>query len=192
MVVDVPGSRSAAEVDNADPEAFRRDRAYVEAQIVELIGACEGVTGVHFDIDRLREALACANRMHRAWQRVLAANRAVPAPFDAMSEATIYLGVANALRGTPEGARYMEDLAEEIEFKAKAGLGAVQDERHRLVFVGVPCYPIFRRFSELFSHSGGAFVSSSYLWFASGGLDLDFAQPLPILHDRQAVGGVVS
>jgi benzoyl-CoA reductase subunit B len=81
----------------------------------------------------------------------------------------------------------MEQLADEMEFKAAHGMGAMADERHRLIFVGVPCYPIFRRFLELFSEWGGAFVSSSYLWFASGGLDLDLdydtADPIPSLAD---------
>jgi benzoyl-CoA reductase subunit B len=38
----------------------------------------------------------------------------------------------------------------------------------------VPCYPIFRRFHEIFADHGGTFVGSSYLWFAAGGLDLGF------------------
>jgi benzoyl-CoA reductase subunit B len=187
FAIDVPGSRGASDVGRSDLAGFTRDRVYVEAQIRELIGSCERLTGVRFDIDRLREVLGYANRMSRAWKRLLAANRASPAPFDAMAEATIYLGVANALRGTAEGATYMEQLADEMEFKAAHGMGAIADERHRLIFVGVPCYPIFRRFLELFSEWGGAFVSSSYLWFASGGLDLDLdydtADPIRSLAD---------
>jgi benzoyl-CoA reductase subunit B len=67
-----------------------------------------------------------------------------------------------------------------MEFKAAKGIGTPIDEKHRLTFVGVPCYPIFRRFEELFSEWGGTFVNSTYLWFASGGTncgyqyDLDF------------------
>lgn len=173
LVVDVPGSRSAGDVGRDDPDAFDRDRRYVQAQLEEVIAACATLTGVPFDIDRLRERLRYANRMRHAWRRVLAANETAPAPFDAMSEATIYLGVANALRGTVEGAQYVEALAEEMAYKAAHGMGSVPDERHRLIFLGVPCYPVFRRFAEFFSHWGGAFVSSTYLWFASGGLDLE-------------------
>jgi benzoyl-CoA reductase subunit B len=157
-----------------------RDRLHVERQLRELIVSLESITGRAFDIDRLRETLELTNRMGRSWRRLLELNRARPAVFDAMLEGTIYLGVANALRGTPEAARYFEDLVEEMEYKAQHGIGALVDgpEKHRLIFVGVPCYPIFRRFYQLFSEWGGVFVSSTYTWFASGGLDEEFEYDL--------------
>ena len=72
-----------------------------------------------------------------------------------------------------------------MAYKVAAGLGTSYEERYRLAFVGVPCYPIFRRFNEMFAEWGGAFVSSTYLWFASGGGSLgwqyDLAQPLESL-----------
>jgi benzoyl-CoA reductase subunit B len=184
--IDVPGSRSARVAGAAGPLSAA-DLRYVETQLADLIATCERLTGIRFDIDRLREVLGYVNRMGRAWRRVLRANRASPAAFDAMTEATIYLGVANALRGTAEGARYLEDLADEMEERAALGIGSGTGERHRLVFVGVPCYPIFRRFHELFAEWGGVFVNSSYLWFASGGLDeaveYDLARPVASLAD---------
>jgi benzoyl-CoA reductase subunit B len=103
-------------------------------------------------------------------------------------EGTIYLGVANALRGTEEGARYFREVVEELELKALLGLGAIPDEQHRLIFVGVPCYPMFRRFNEMFNEWGGTFVSSTYLWFASGGMDAGFEYDLDHPLDSLAEG----
>ena len=94
-----------------------------------------------------------------------------PSVFNALTDGTIYLGVSNGFRGTYEGAKYFDDLVEEMEFKAAQGIGTMTDEKYRLVFVGVPCYPIFRRFNELFSEWGGTFVNSTYLWFAAGGVN---------------------
>jgi benzoyl-CoA reductase subunit B len=177
VAVDVPGTRGCGSGAGApDPEGFDRDVSYVKGQLEELIQVCEDVTGRSFDLDRFREVLHLTNEMARAWRRVLAANRARPAAFDAMLEGTVYLGVANALRGTEEGAAYFRDLAEEMEERAERGVGPLGggvEEEHRLIFVGVPCYPIFRRFYELFSDWGGVFVSSTYTWFASGGLNGD-------------------
>ena len=53
--------------------------------------------------------------------------------------------------GTQESSVYFKELVEEMEHKAENGIGTLTDELYRLVFVGVPCYPIFRRFDELFS-----------------------------------------
>jgi benzoyl-CoA reductase subunit B len=179
FTLDVPGSRSA-NGGRPDPGGFDRDRRYVEHQIRELIEFLEERTGRPFDIDRTREVMRLTNEMGRDYRRILELNRRSPAAFDAVLEATMYLGVANALRGTEAGARYFAELAEELEIRSAAGLGALgaAEEKHRLIFVGVPCYPIFSRFHEMFADWGGAFVSSSYLWFASGGLDLDFEYDL--------------
>jgi benzoyl-CoA reductase subunit B len=72
--------------------------------------------------------------------------------------------------------------------KASHGIGTPVDEKWRLIFVGVPCYPIFRRFSELFSDWGGVFVNSTYLWFASGGANLGFHYDLQRPLDSLAEG----
>ncbi len=192
VVIDVPGTRTAGgETWPGDPE-FCRDRDYVAAQIGELIARCEAVTGRRFDIDRLRETLHHTNELGRAFQRVLRLNRHRPAPFNAVTDGTVYLGVANGFRGTPEGAAYFRDLVEELEYKVAHGLGTVHDERFRLVFVGVPCYPIFRRFNDLFAEWGGAFVSSTYLWFASGGTDLAWSYDLSRPIESLAEGLLVS
>ncbi len=116
--------------------------------------------------------------MSAGWKRLLELNRARPSLFNALSEGTIYLGVANGYRGSEAGARFFRDLVEEMEHKAAAGIGTLTEELYRLIFVGVPCYPIFRRFTELFTEWGGTFVNSTYLWFASGGTNLGFQYDL--------------
>jgi benzoyl-CoA reductase subunit B len=188
----VPGTRAAGtQTWPGDPD-FENDCRYVEAQLKELIAVCEGVSGRKFDIDRLREGMAHANAMSAGWKRVLELNQSRPSLFNALSDGTIYLGVSNGLRGTEAGATYFRDLVEEMEYKAARGIGTLTDERYRLLFVGVPCYPIFRRFNELFTEWGGTFVNSTYLWFASGGSNVGFQydldRPLESLAEGVLIG----
>ncbi len=178
FTLDIPGTRGAGSQTWPGNADFDADRRYVAGQIEELIAVCEEVSKTKFDIDRLREVLGWTNRMSRSWKRVLELNRHRPAPFGALTDGTVYLGVLNGFRGTERGSRYFEDLVEEMEYKAAQRLGTIREEKYRLIFVGVPCYPIFRRFNEMFSESGGAFVTSSYLWFASGGTDLGYEYDL--------------
>jgi benzoyl-CoA reductase subunit B len=192
FVLDVPGTRAnGAQTWPGDPD-FENDRRYVANQIKELIPICEQVSGVKFDIDRLREGMDHANTMSRSWKRVLELNQARPSLFNALSDGTIYLGVSNGLRGTEQGARYFTELVEELEFKRDRGIGTLTDEQYRLLFVGVPCYPIFRRFTELFTELGGTFVNSTYLWFASGGANsgyqYDLSTPLESLAEGLLIG----
>ncbi|MFV2039498.1 MAG: 2-hydroxyacyl-CoA dehydratase subunit D [Acidimicrobiales bacterium] len=178
FTIDIPGTRQAGGQTWAGNADFEADRKYVEVQLRELITLCEQVTGKSFDIDKFRDVLGHANTMTRCWSRTLELNAATPSLFNALTDGTIYLGVANAFRGTEEGARYFERLVEEMEYKAANGIGQTIEEKYRLLFVGVPCYPIFRRFNELFTEWGGTFVNSTYLWFASGGTNRGFQYDL--------------
>ncbi|HSR41013.1 MAG TPA: 2-hydroxyacyl-CoA dehydratase family protein, partial [Longimicrobiales bacterium] len=190
--IDVPMTRAADRFPGVrtTPAEDEADRLYVRRQLEELVEDLEALTGRSFDLDRLRETLRRTNEMGRSYRRVLELNRSEPAPFDAVMEGTMFLGVANALRGTEEGAAFFRELVEEMEERARRGISALREgeEKHRLVFVGVPCYPIFSDFQRLFSEWGGVFVGSSYLWFASGGLNLDFEYDLDRPLDSLAEG----
>jgi benzoyl-CoA reductase subunit B len=192
FALDVPGSRAAGGQTWPGDADFEGDRRYVEGQIRELIPALEKVSGVKFDIDRLRETMGHANAMSAGWKRTLEANAYRPSVFNALSDGTIFLGVTNGFRGTQAGADYFNDLVEEMELKAANGIGTLTDEQYRLIFVGVPCYPIFRRFNELFTEWGGTFVNSTYLWFASGGSNLGFEYDLDHPIESLAHGILVS
>ena len=192
FTLDIPGTRAAGRQTWPGLADFENDRRYVAAQLTELITLCEQVTGRPFDIDRLREIMGHANDMSRAWRRVLELNQSCPAPFNALTDGAVYLGVSNGFRGTPQGAGYFARVVEEMEYKAAHHLGTLSAEKYRLVFVGAPCYPIFRRFNEMFTEHGGAFVSSTYLWFASGGTDLGFQYDLRRPLESLAEGVLIS
>ncbi|MEQ9569658.1 MAG: 2-hydroxyacyl-CoA dehydratase family protein [Longimicrobiales bacterium] len=192
VTLDVPGSRQEGLRPGPGDPDFENDRRYVLGQLKELIPLLERTSGVRFDIDRLRETLGHANVAAAGWKRVLELNKARPSVFNALTDGTIYLGVANCLRGTPQGARYFQELVEEMTLKSAHGIGTLTEELYRLIFVGVPCYPIFRRFGELFTEWGGTFVHSTYLWFASGGAheghQYDLDRPLESLAEGLLLG----
>ena len=178
FTLDVPGTRQAGVVTLPGEKRFENDRRYVESQIRELITLCEEVTGKKFDIDKLRETMRHTNEVSISWERLLELNKSKPSIFNALTDGTVYLGVANGFRGTPEGTKYFQDLVQEMEYKAANGIGTLTDEQYRLIFVGVPCYPIFRRFNEIFTEARGTFVNSTYLWFASGGTNRGYQYDL--------------
>lgn len=192
VTLDVPGTRQHLGQTWPGHPDFEEDKKYVAAQLEELITTCEEVSGKKFDIDKLREIMTHANAMTRAWKRLLKLNQNTPSVFNAVTDGTVYLGMANGFRGTEAGARYFNQVVEEMEYKVAHKIGTLHDEKYRLIFVGVPCYPIFRRFNEMFAEWGGAFVSSTYLWFASGGTNLgveyDVNRPL----DSLAEGVLIS
>ncbi|MFQ5604428.1 MAG: 2-hydroxyacyl-CoA dehydratase subunit D [bacterium] len=192
FTIDIPGTRAAGAQSWQGDDSFENDRRYVAEQIKELIKLCEKVSGKKFDIDKFRQVLSYANDMSRGWHQLLELNQKKPAVFNALTDGTIYLGVANGLRGTKEGSQFFTDLVEEMKHKSEHGIGSLTEEQFRLFFVGVPCYPIFRRFNEFFTEWGGVFVHSTYLWFASGGTNLGFEYDLANPIDSLAEGVLIS
>jgi benzoyl-CoA reductase subunit B len=192
FTLDVPGTRAAGQQTWPGDRDFENDRNYVVSQLKELISVCEEVTGRRFDIDRFREVLKDTSSMNRDWQRVLELNRSHPSVFNALTDGTVYLGVANGFKGTAAGSAYFKRLVEEMEYKVAEGIGTLTDEKYRLIFVGVPCYPIFRRFNELFTDWGGTFLNSTYLWFASGGTNRGFEYDLNRPLESVAEGILIS
>ncbi len=190
--IDVPATREAGTRTWPGDEQFEREKKYVKTQLKELIEICEKMTRKKFDIDKLREILGHVNTMSTGWKRVMELNQSRPSLFNALTDGTVYLGMSNVFRGTPEGAEFFTKLVEEMEYMSANGIGTLTDEKYRLSFIGVPCYPIFRRFNEMFTEWGGAFVMSTYLWFASGGTNLGVQYDLDNPMDSLAEGVLIS
>ena len=175
FVFDIPGSRNPARPSRPGDPGFAADLAYVTGQVHELIGLCERITGRRLDPDRLSHALDCTNRMGDAFRQMLAMNRQEPACFDAVRQGGAYLGVFNAYRGSEAGVRYFRNALEELQQIRQRCLREPPAEApFRLLFAGLPCYPLYSSFIRMFSTQGGLFVRSTYLQFASGGANLEY------------------
>lgn len=176
--LDYPMTRSAGEKPVPGTDKFNYEKAYIKGQIQETIETCEKITGKKFDMDKFRQILEWSNTVNRGWKRVVELNQNTPAIFNALTDGTVYLGIANAMRGTEAAAKYFDDLVEELEYRVAHGIGALEKgdngvqamkQEFRLALVGTPCYPIYAQFNAMFAKWGGVFVYSSYLDFASMG-----------------------
>ncbi len=133
----------------------------IARQIRDLIPPLERIAGVRFDIDRLRTVVERSRRGSALWKKVLETNRAVPAPMS-FFDAVVHMGPAVVLRGTEESASYYEILLREVEGRAARGEGAVDGERFRLYWEGMPIWGKLRDLAELFISLRAAVVASTY------------------------------
>ena len=74
--------------------------------------------------------------MSASWKQIIDLNKSRPSVFSALTDGTIFLGVANGFRGTAKGAEYFKQLVEEMQYKAEHHIGTMTEEEYRLVFVG--------------------------------------------------------
>ncbi|ACD96116.1 2-hydroxyacyl-CoA dehydratase family protein [Trichlorobacter lovleyi] len=175
FVFDIPGSRNPARPSWPGDPGFAADLAYVMEQVRSLISLCERISGRRLDPDRLSHALDCTNRMGDAFRQMLAMNRQEPACFDAVRQGGAYLGVFNAYRGSEAGVRYFRNALEELlQIRQRCLREPPAEAPFRLLFAGLPCYPLYSSFIRMFSTQGGLFVRSTYLQFASGGANLEY------------------
>ena len=135
----------------------------------EVIPTLERVSGVKFDIDRLREHLKKSSQAEDDLVRVLQSAKAKPSPIDAYFGGIYYIGpIFGAFRGTQDAIDYYRFLREEVEDRLAKGQGPVTPdgdmgkEKYRLVVEGPPNYTSFRQFWKMFYDEGAVVVASSY------------------------------
>ncbi len=143
---------------------------YMVKQLEQVvIPKLEEVSGVRFDIDRLREYLgksAIAEDDH-LW--VLESAKTRRSPIDAYFGGIYYIGpIFGAFRGTDDAIEYYRFLREEVGQRIAEGRGPITPdgdmgpERYRLVVEGPPNYTNFRQFWKMFYDDGAVVVASSY------------------------------
>lgn len=130
-------------------------------QIKNLIPPLEKISGTKFDIDRFREVMALSKKCSDLWEKTLETNKAVPAPFS-FFDATIHMGPAVVMRGSKAAVEYYELLAAELEKRIENGVGAVDGERFRLYWEGMPIWGKLRDLSEFFIGLNTAVIASTY------------------------------
>ncbi len=145
-------------------------RDYVVKQLKEeVIPAFEEVSGVKFDIDRLREILKKSAQAEDDFVWVLESAKNKPSPIDAYFGGVYYVGpIFTAFRGTQDAVDYYKILRGEIEQRIANGQGPItpegemKEEKYRLVVEGPPNWTSFRDFWKMFYDEGAVVVSSTY------------------------------
>jgi len=114
----------------ADGKITENMRHFVVTQLKEhVIPTLERVSGVKFDIDRLREYLRESAKAEDDLVWVLQSAKNRPSPIDAYFGGVYYCGpIFTAFRGTRETTDYYRSLRVEVEDRLAKGLGPVTPE----------------------------------------------------------------
>jgi benzoyl-CoA reductase subunit B len=155
------------QADGRITDAMRR---YVVDQLRDtVIPALEKMTGRRYDEDRLKACLRLSARAEEDFTAVLTSAKRRPSPIDAYFGGVYYIGpIFTAFRGTEDAVDYYRLLREEVEERARRGLGPVtpegdmEAERYRVVVEGPPNWTSFREFWKMFSDEGAVVVASTY------------------------------
>ena len=135
--------------------------AGIAGQIKALVPTLEEVSGVKFDIDRLREAVRLSRKCSDLWRSVLETAIAQPSPLT-FFDSTIHMAPAVVMRGTQSAIDYYDELLLELQARIADGVAAVEGERLRLYWEGMPIWGRLRDLATLFIELRTCVVASTY------------------------------
>ncbi|MEJ2647792.1 MAG: 2-hydroxyacyl-CoA dehydratase family protein [Sedimentisphaerales bacterium] len=133
----------------------------IAKQIKALIPTLEEISGNQFDIDKLREVITLSRKCTELWKGVLDSAANVPSPIT-FFDGTIQMGPAVVLRGTQGAIDYYEILLAELKQRINDGIGAVEGEKYRIYWEGMPIWGKLKSLALQFIGLQTAVVASTY------------------------------
>ncbi|MBN2272163.1 MAG: 2-hydroxyacyl-CoA dehydratase [Sedimentisphaerales bacterium] len=133
----------------------------VARQIEGLVEPLQKIAGVKLDYDKLKEVVRLSRKCTELWKAVLETAANVPSPIT-FFDGTIQMGPAVVLRGTQEAIDYYEILLVELKQRIADGIGAVQGEKHRVYWEGMPIWGKLKNLALQFMELRTAVVASTY------------------------------
>ncbi len=133
----------------------------VAKQMQALVGPLEEIAGAKLDYDRLKEVITLSRRCTELWKAILETAVNVPSPIT-FFDGTIQMGPAVVLRGTQEAVDYYEVLLAELKQRVADGVGAVDGEKHRVYWEGMPIWGKLKNLALQFMELQTAVVASTY------------------------------
>ncbi|MFX0058422.1 MAG: 2-hydroxyacyl-CoA dehydratase subunit D [Candidatus Hodarchaeota archaeon] len=134
---------------------------FVSKQMEDLIKPLQEISNVKFNVSTLKEVLSLSRKCSELWKKVLQTAVNIPSPIT-FFDGTIHMGPAVVLRGTQQAVDYYEVLLQELEERVNNHEGAVDDERYRIYWEGMPIWGRLRHYSELFANLKVCIVASTY------------------------------
>ena len=160
--------RSIGDVDDCIIEDVAR-------QTEALVEPLEKVAGTKLEPDKLREVVGLSRQCTMLWKGVLETAVHVPSPLT-FFDGTIQMAPAVVLRGRQEAVDYYNLLLPELKQRVADGVAAVEGERFRIYWEGMPIWGKLRNLSTQFLELKTCVVASTYCnsWIFE---DLDPADP---------------
>ncbi len=158
-------------------EQSEADVRYMAQQLQDMIPILERITGKIFNLKQFEVILMRSQESSQTWGAILDAMQAKPAPmtiFDAFG----HLAPVVSLRGLPVAQDYYHILQEEVEERVQLGIGAITDERYRLIWDNIAVWYQVRFLATFFAERKMNFVTATYTnaWAETTGF-LDVKNP---------------
>ncbi|MGY5874501.1 MAG: 2-hydroxyacyl-CoA dehydratase [Candidatus Thorarchaeota archaeon] len=155
-------------------EQLLHHKAYVKKGLKKLVEFLGSTFNTTLEDDRIREVSELSSKAIELWSKSLQACKNKPSPLNCADRFLTMAPVVSS-RGTEHCVEFYETLLEEVEGRVKQGIGAIRDEKIRLLWDNIPPWFILRFFNKLAARGVG-FPADTYTHAWSGlvaGADTD-------------------
>lgn len=133
----------------------------ITKQMEKLIEPLEKLAEIEFDMNSLKRVVKLSRDCSDVWKKILEIAAATPAPLT-FFDGTTLMGPAVVGRGTEKALVVYENILVELEERIKNREGAVENERYRLYWDGMPVWGRLSAHSNLFANLKASVLSSTY------------------------------
>jgi len=159
------------------PENKELNIKFMTAELKKFVEFLESILKQKMDYDRLREVVSQTLKTLRLANKVERLRTAVPSPmvstdFWAIMIPHLYFS------DDPEATAFYQRVYDEVKQRVDQGLGAIPNERYRMMFSELPPWHTLGFFDEIAKKHGIAMVKESYAYIAPPVLDVEaFERP---------------
>lgn len=157
------------------PEVTQDHVTSIAKQMENIVEPLEKIAGRPIDMEAFKNAVELSRQCSKLWEKCLASAAAVPSPLT-FFDGTTLMGPAVVGRGTEQAIDAYKMLLEELEERILEASGAVENERFRIYWDGMPIWGRLGMHSKLFAGLDANVIASTYCssWIFSA---LDPAEP---------------
>lgn len=143
---------------------YRRDKiTYIKGQVQGIVEQFEQITGRKFDYDKFQRVLEISNENGRLFREALdligTSNPSPASGFDGYN----FMSLMVTAKGRPETTEILKAYVSELRERVEQGTTTYRgEEKHRIMFDGLACWPYLRHNSEFLAANGTNVVGSIY------------------------------
>ena len=142
-------------------EAKEYDIEYVKKQLEASVEVSEKVAKRKLSFAKLKEVVRLSKMAAELWLEIMNANKNKPAPISVFDQ-FIHMAPIVEKRGDPETVDFYSKMLDEIRERINKGIGAVKNERKRVLWDNLPIWYKIRFLSEFLAENGVSVVASTY------------------------------
>ncbi|MDM8542516.1 2-hydroxyacyl-CoA dehydratase family protein [Desulfococcaceae bacterium HSG9] len=133
----------------------------IKKQLEDIVDPLEKVIGKPLDMDEFKKVVGLSRECSDLWKKILDTASAKPSPLT-FFDGTTLMGPAVVGRGTQATNDFYKILLAELEERVQNGVGAVEDEKYRIYWDGMPVWGRLSAHSKLFASHQTNVLASTY------------------------------